>query len=400
MSGPLAGIRVIDITTVLLGPYGTQLLGDMGADVIKVEAPPKGDSTRFLGSARSPGMAGAFMNMNRNKRSIALDLKQDAAKAALRALIETADVLVHNMRPQKIAKLGFGYDDVAAIKPDIVYVGAYGFSQKGPYAARPAYDDMIQAGSGLASLFQRTTGEPRYVPTVMVDKLTGLQLSQAVAMALLHRERTGEGQFVEVPMFETLVSFLMVEHIFDAGFEPPLGEVGYKRLTTPARKPYRTADGHHICALPYTDRHWALFFEMAGRPELTDDPRFADHATRTEHTEWLYEFMAEAIATKPAEEWLAMLGEAEIPSMIVNDIADLMDDPHLKAVGMFRKLAHPSEGDTVITDIPIAYSKSPGEIRLPAPRYGENGPELLRELGYAEADIDAMRAAGALLQQD
>ncbi|HZD25961.1 MAG TPA: CoA transferase, partial [Alphaproteobacteria bacterium] len=235
--GPLSGYRVIDITTIVLGPYGAQLLGDLGADVIKVEAPPGGDIFRHAGRGRHPGMGGPFLNMNRNKRGICLDLKQESAKDALRRLIASADVLVHNMRPQAIERLGFGYQAVAEIRPDIVYCGCYGYSAEGPYADKPAYDDLIQAASGIADLFKVVAGEPRYAPTVLVDKLTGLMMSQAVTAALLHRERTGEGQFVEVPMFETLVSFLLLEHLNGHGYVPPIGPMGYQRVTTASRRP-------------------------------------------------------------------------------------------------------------------------------------------------------------------
>lgn len=259
MPGPLDGIRVIDMTTVLLGPYGTQILGDMGADVIKVEAPPTGDIARNMGAVRNPGMGGSYLNVNRNKRSIALDLKQDEAKAVLQRLIPTADVFVHNMRPQAIGRLGFSYEAVAGLKPDIVYVGAYGYGQQGPYRSRPAYDDAIQAASGLASLFKRQDGQARYVPATVADKIVGLTLSQAVAMALVHKERTGEGQFVEVPMLETLVSFNLVEHINGGAYDPPIGKMGYQRVVTSARRPFPTKDGY-VCILPYNDKQWLNFF--------------------------------------------------------------------------------------------------------------------------------------------
>ena len=395
VKGALDGYRVVDITTILLGPYGTQLLGDAGADVIKVEAPPTGDSTRYLGAARHAGMSGPFLNMNRNKRSIALDLKQAGGKRALRRLIETADVLVHNMRPKAIARLGFAYDDVKAIKPDIVYCGCYGFSQRGPYADKPAYDDLIQACSGLADLFRNVANEPNYAPTVMVDKLTGLMMSQAVTTALLHRERTGEGQYVEVPMYETMVSFLMVEHIYEHAFEPPLGPLGYRRLTTPLRRPHRSKDAY-LAVLPYTEKQWLGFFEIAGRPELKDDPRFADHATRTEHVHEIYAILAGALTEKTTAEWMALCEQVEIPAMPVASLDDVFNDPHLAEVGLFHQQHHPSEGAVVITEPPVDYSRSPASIRRPAPRLGQHGAELLAELGYGETEIEDLRASGAL----
>ena len=282
MPGALDGIRIIDVTSVLLGPYATQMLGDMGADVIKVEGPPTGDIARNMGTVRSVNMGGIFLNANRNKRSLALDLKQDAAKEVLRRLIPTGDVFVHNMRPKAMAALGFDYDAVAALKPDVIYVGAYGFGQDGPYRAKPAYDDAIQAASGLSSLFVRQDGQARYVPSAMADKVVGLTLSQAIAVALLHKERTGEGQFVEVPMLETMVSFNMIEHLNGQAYVPPDGEMGYQRVTTPSRRPFPTSDGH-VCILPYSDRHWSKFFTAVGRPELMEDPRFSTYRART-HT--------------------------------------------------------------------------------------------------------------------
>jgi len=397
MSGPLNGIRVIDITTVLLGPYATQLLGDMGADVIKVEAPPKGDSTRYLGKGRSPGMGGAFLNTNRNKRSIALNLKDEAAKKTLSDLIKSADVLVHNMRPAAIARLGFSYDDVVKIKPDIVYCGAYGYSQKGSKKDLPAYDDLIQAASGLADLFREPTGEARYAPTVVADKVTGLMVSQAVAMALVHKERTGEGQFVEVPMYETLVSFLMAEHIYDRAFDPPLGDFGYKRLTTPLRRPHKSKNGY-IAILPYTDKQYAAFFELADLQHLAGDPRFRDHTSRTEFVHEIYQIVADAALEKTNDEWVELCQAAQIPVAPVQSLDDVFNDPHMAEVGMFPEFDHPSEGKIVLSGVPVTFSKSPGAIRRMAPKIGEQGSEILTEIGYDDDRIAALRDTGALIE--
>jgi len=394
--GALHGIRIIDITTVLLGPYATQMLGDMGADIIKVEAPPTGDIARNMGTVKNVDMGGIFLNANRNKRSLALDLKRDAAKEILRRLIPTADVLVHNMRPAAIAKLGFDYDAVQAIKPDIVYVGAYGFGQDGPYRAKPAYDDAIQAASGLASLFKRQDGAARYVPATIADKVVGLTLSQAIAVALLHKERTGEGQFVEVPMLETMVSFNLAEHLNGAAYKPPIGTMGYQRVTTASRRPFPTKDGH-VCILPYSDRHWRSFFTGVGRPELMDDARFSTYRARVGSVDDLYGFIASVTPQKTTKTWLDLCDEWQIPAMPIVDIDDLMADEHLKAVGMFETHQHPTEGETVLVRPPVNFSKSPSSIRRHAPRYGEHGPEVLRELGYDEGAIAALSASGALL---
>ena len=397
--GALAGIRIIDITTIFLGPYATQMLGDAGADVIKIEAPPRGDSTRWLGQARHPGMGGPFLNLNRNKRSLALDLKQESARAVLARLIATADVLVHNMRAAAIERLGFDYKAVAGIRPDIVYCTAQGYGSAGPYRDRPAYDDALQVESGLAKLFEETAGRPLLAPTIMVDKMVGVMTAQAIALALFHRERTGEGQFVEVPMFETLTSFLMVEHIYEHAFDPPLGPAGYKRVTTAARKPYRTKDGY-ACILPYTDRQWAGFFDLAGQPELAQDPRFADYQTRNEHVETLYGLIAEVAPERSTAEWLVRCSEAGIPAAPANEIGDLFDNEHLRAVGMFENHDHPSEGATVLAKPPVTMSKSPPSIRRPAPRLGQHGGEILGELGYDDDQIAGMRETRAVIGDD
>jgi crotonobetainyl-CoA:carnitine CoA-transferase CaiB-like acyl-CoA transferase len=395
--GPLDGIRIIDVTTVLLGPYATQMLGDMGADVIKVESPPNGDIARNMGTVRNPGMGGIYLNANRNKRSLALDLKQEAAKEVLRRLIPTADVFVHNMRPQAIERLGFGYQAVATLKPDIVYVGAYGFGQDGPYRAKPAYDDAIQAASGLASMFKFQDGEARYVPSTIVDKIVGLTLSQAVAIALVHKARSGEGQFVEVPMFETLVAFNLAEHLNGFAYDPPLGALGYQRVVTPTRRPFPTKDGY-VCILPYSDKQWRNFFSAVGRPELMEDPRFATYSARVYSVDDLYGFIAQVTPQKTTAAWMSICEVGQIPAMPVTDLEDLMDDEHLKAVGMFEKHHHPSEGATVLVRPPVNFSKTPAAIRRPAPRFGEHNVEVLRELGYDAVAIDQMEASGALLR--
>jgi len=397
--GPLDGIRVIDVTTVLLGPYGTQILGDMGADVIKVEAPPTGDIARNMGTVRRPGMGGIYLNANRNKRSLALDLKRDDAKDVLRRLLRTADVFVHNMRPEAIERLGFGYAAVSALKPDIVYVGAYGFGQAGPYRAKPAYDDAIQAASGLASLFAQRDGTPQYVPAAMADKLVGVTLSQAVAMALVHRLRTGQGQFVEVPMFEVLVAFNLVEHINGAAYEPALGPLGYQRVTTSARRPFPTKDGH-VCILPYTDAQWRSFFTAVGRPELMDEPGFATYSARVNTVNELYGFVASVTPTRTNAEWVEICEKGQIPCMPVVDIQALMEDEHLKAVGMFEPHHHPSEGATVLVRSPLTMTASPPAIRTHAPGFGEHSRELARELGYDDTAIDTLLSSGALIAHE
>jgi crotonobetainyl-CoA:carnitine CoA-transferase CaiB-like acyl-CoA transferase len=383
--GPLQGIRIIDLTTVMFGPYCTQILGEMGADVIKVE-PPEGDIGRQTGVARSPGMSAAHILKGRNKRSIVLDLKQDAGRAVLERLTHTAEVFVHNMRPQAARKLGIDYGTVSTWKPDIVYAAATGFGEAGPYAERPAYDDLIQGMAGMAGLYGMVTGEPRYAPTVMADKTSGLFLLYAITMALFHRERTGEGQQVQVPMFECMVSFLMNEHMQGRTFEPPQGAAGYQRLLTPHRRPYATADGH-ICVLPYNNRHWQRFFGLIGRPELATDARFAQQAARSKHIDALYTIVAQSMPARSTAEWLALLEEADIPCGPVHTPEDVFHDPHLQAVGMFPEVEHPTEGKIRHIKVPVTFSKTPGGLQRHAERLGGSSMALLHELGYTAEEI-------------
>ena len=315
MSAPMEGIRVLDLTSVLFGPYCTMLLGDMGADVVKIEA-PAGDTTRSTGPGHNPGMAAFFLLCNRNKRSICLDLKHEGAREALWRLVDTADVFIHSIRPQAIDRLGFGPDAVRARNPRMVYVGLHGFSEAGPYAGRPAYDDIIQGGSGLAALMEPLAGEPRFTPMVAADKTCGLMAASAVTAALLHRERTGEGQFVEVPMFETMAHFNTMEHIYGHVFDPPLAPMGYPRVLARWRKPYPTADGH-LNVLPYNDGQWRRFVEAVGRPQLADDPLYAGLGARTENVEQLYVTVGEILATRTTEEWVELLERLEMAAIYI-----------------------------------------------------------------------------------
>jgi len=337
------GVRVIDLSAVLMGPYATQILGDHGADVIKIES-PEGDSTRWIGPGRHPGMGPLFLHLNRNKRSVALDLKSPQGAAAMRRLIEGADVFVHNLRPASIARLGLDYESLSAINPRIIWCGVYGYGEDGPYAGRPAYDDLIQGAVGIAALQQQSgASEPRYVPLTMADRMVGLHAAHSVAMALYGRERTGRGCRIDVPMFETMASVVLSDHLYGRTFEPPSGDVGYVRLLSPGRRPYETSDGY-ICALVYNDGHWQRFLHAIERDDLRVDPRFADLASRTQNIDHVYGFLGETLRVQSTAHWLALFEQIDVPAVPLNTVESLLDDPHLAAVGFFRQVEHPSEG--------------------------------------------------------
>ena len=392
-TGTLAGIRVVDLTTVVLGPWATQMLGDMGADVIKIET-PGGDTTRQLGPRRNDGMASLYLAANRNKRSIVLDLTQEAGRDALFRVIETADVFLHNLRPKVAEKLGLGYEQFRDRQPDLIYCAAYGFRRDGPLADKPAYDDIIQAASGLTDLQRAVAGHPRYMPTIMADKTTAFNVVAAILAALLKRERGGSGQAIEVPMFETLVDFVMVEHLYGACFEPPIDSMGYARLLNSERRPYATKDGY-LAVLPYTDANWRALFEIAGREELIDDPRFATISARVGNSEAVYGVLAEIIATRTSAEWQRVLDDANIPVTVVNSKEALLDDPQLHASSFWHEVDHPTEGRLRMTDPPIRFSETPSTIRRMPPRLGEQSAEILAEAGYSESEVEALFAAKA-----
>ena len=377
-SGPLSGVRIVDMTSVGMGPYGTQILGDMGADVIKVEA-PEGDVFRTSAPARHAGMGPAFLNLNRNKRGITLNMKDPADLQRLLDLLQDADVFVSNVRPKALAKLGLDPTTLCAQFPRLIYCSAVGYGQKGPYATQPAFDDIIQAQSGLAALQGANSDAPAYVNTILADKVAGMALAYAIPMALYERERSGMGQAIEVPMFETLVSFTLVEHLAGHTFTPPLGEMGYSRVLSPHRKPYRTQDGF-IALLPYTDSQWRRFFALAERPELMEDPRYVDAQARAGHFNALYSDLAEIVASRTTQEWLALLADADIPHSKVMGMYDLLEDPHLQATGFFQRVEHPSEGALITPSVPVQFSRTPGAIRRLAPQQDADH-DLLDDLG-------------------
>jgi crotonobetainyl-CoA:carnitine CoA-transferase CaiB-like acyl-CoA transferase len=389
MSGPLSGVRVLDLTTIVMGPYATQILGDFGAEVIKVE-PPGGDVMRYAWPFRHPGMGHIFLNANRNKRSVVLDLKQPAARAACLAIAKTCDVLVYNIRPQAMARLKLGYDDVRALNERIIYVGCFGYSQRGPYAAKAAYDDLIQGAAGIPALLEQQGAEtPRYAPIIVADRSVGQQVASAVSAALYYREKSGKGQRVDVPMFEHLLQIVLGEHLGGYTFEPQLGEPGYARMLAPDRRPYETKDGY-ICALIYNDKQWSAFFSVIGQPEKIREPEYATQEARSKNYGRAYAFVAQEMKKRTTEQWLAALERADIPVQRMNTLQDIVADPHLAATGYFKVLEHPSEGRIKSMAVPSEWSESAPELRRHAPRLGEHTAEVLREVGLPPPAIDEL----------
>lgn len=390
--GPLAGVRVLDLTGVVMGPYTTQIFADLGADVVKVEA-PAGDTIRHL--PPGPDARGAmFMNLGRGKRSVVLDLKQPAARDVLLRLAADADVFIHSMRANAIAKLGLDYDVVRAVNARIVYANLWGFGRDGPYRDLPAYDDIVQAASGLAHLQASLSGgEPTYLATIVADKVAGLTAAYAVIAALYAREKTGAGQEIEVPMFETLVSFTMTEHLNGSLFDPALGPPEYPRVTAPDRRPYRTADGH-IGVLIYADKHWRAFFKAVGDPPWSRDPMFANVRSRTENIGAVLAHVADEMLRRTTGDWVALLRDIGIPAMPIASPADLLDDPHLAATGFWER-RDTAEGTLRFPNIPTRFGGTPGAIGDAGPALGADSRDVLREAGLNEAEIDALFASRA-----
>jgi crotonobetainyl-CoA:carnitine CoA-transferase CaiB-like acyl-CoA transferase len=375
---PLKGIRVIDLTTVAMGPLASQWLGDFGAEVIKIEA-PEGDSTRQTGPSIEPGMAAMFLSANRNKKSVVLDLKTPDGRDALGRLIDGADVFMHNIRPQKLAKLGLAPEDVTKRNPRLVYAGLHGFGEAGPYGGRPAYDDIIQGLSGCADLMRRQTGEARYFPTITADKTTGLIAAMAILAALTGRTTSGRGAIVEIPMFESMAGFNLVEHLYGRQFTPPRGEMGYPRVLSQHRRPYCSRDGY-VCMLPYTDAHWRAFFEQAGEPQHATDPRFAAMAARTTNIDALYALAADLIVRQDTAYWLEACERIGVPAAPVLSLDEVVEDPHLNAVGFFSTLHDPSLGELCMPGVPVLFDGERPPVALP-PRLGEHNREVLGEVG-------------------
>ncbi len=392
---PLKGMRVIDLTTVLFGPYASQYLGDYGADVIKVET-PVGDSSRRTGEFVQPDRAAAFISVNRNKRSIVLDLKTEGARDALMRLVDGADVLMHNIRPQKLGAIGLDPAKVRARNPRLIYASLNGFSEAGPYAGRPAYDDIIQGMCGLSDLMGRQTGEVRFMPTVVADKTCAMVATHAILAALIERERTGVVRQVEVSMFETMVGYTMVEHLAGRSFEPAIGPTGYSRALAASRRPYRTRDGY-LSVMPYTDAHWGRFFAEVGRPELARDERFVTIQARTANIEVLYAMTAGFVAERTTAQWIETCTRIDIPHGRYNTLDDLLSDEHLSAVGYFDELpAGDGHGTMRLPGNGVRLDGRTREIRHEPPRLGEHSRPLLLQAGYSNEQIDALIRSGAV----
>ena len=390
---PLSGFVIIDASSVLMGPYASQWLGDLGARVIKVE-PPAGDSTRQTGPSTEAGMGAVFMGTNRNKQSVVIDLKKPAGQQALQALLSQADAFMHSIRPQKLAAIGLEPETLRQRYPKLIFATLHGFTEQGPYGGRPAYDDIIQGMSGMADLARLQGQDPAYFPTASADKTSGLIAAIAILGALLARQRDGQGRQVEVPMFESMVSFNLVEHLYGMHFEPALAPAGYPRVTNPWRRPYPSADGH-VCMMPYTDAHWQRFFRACGRDDWAVDPRFASMAERTRHIGDLYSALGQLVAAEPTAHWLALCEQLDIPAAAVTPLQGLPQDPHLQATDFFQTLDDPVMGRIRLTGVPVLFDGQRPAVQMP-PRLGQHTRMALLAAGVSEEQIQLWLAEGAI----
>jgi crotonobetainyl-CoA:carnitine CoA-transferase CaiB-like acyl-CoA transferase len=379
-------VRVLDLSSVIMGPYATQILGDLGADVICVED-AKGDTNRIMGARPVPGMSGVSLNLLRNKRNVCLDLKHPDGRAALLRIAATCDVLITNLRPGPLGRLRLGYDAVREVRPDIVMCQAQGWPSDGPDADKPAYDDVIQASCGIAHAFELQQGVPALAPTLVADKVAGLTIVYAVMAALFHRERTGEGQFVEVPMIDALTSFTLVEHGCAAVPQPPHGPAGYPRILAPDRRPFATIDGW-IAVLPYSAANYDDLFREGGRHDLVGDAGTRSARRRNVNAAALYAAVAPIVATRTTSFWVQFCHDHDIPAGAVRTLDELVDELPLAE--------HPRTGSYRQVPPPVRFSATPASVRRPAPMLGEHGREVLSEVGLSDAEIDRLAHDGAL----
>ncbi len=392
-SGVLTGVRVIDLTSVLMGPSATQFLADLGADVIKIE-PPGGDVIRSIGpQGREHGLGPLFLGANRGKRSVVLDLKTTDGRDALLALARSADVLAYNIRPQAMERLGLGYEVLAAANPRLLYVGMFGFSQRGRYAPSAAFDDLIQAASGLpAALAQTSDAEPRYLPFNVADRMVGVYAFGIISAALYGRAQTQRGQRIDIPMFETMTAQVLGDHLYGHNFIPAQAGFGYPRLMSPGRRPYKTLDGY-VCCLVYTDTQWRAFLQRVGRGELFEsDPRFASIASRTAHIDDLYSLVSNELARHTTAHWQTLLSDTDIPVFPMHTFESLVQDAHLHDIGFFREVEHPVLGTIRQTAVPSEWSDTPPSPTRHVPGLGEHTAEVLREIGYDDQAIERLTA--------
>ncbi|HEY9278674.1 MAG TPA: CoA transferase [Eoetvoesiella sp.] len=393
----LSGIVVVEMGSVVLAPYAAQVLADMGATVIKIE-PPGGDSTRNLGHSEHKGMGAVFLNCNRGKQSVCMDIKHSDSRDALYRLVETADVFLHNMRLDSANKLGVGYERLCKVNPRLVYCATYGFGAAGPFAKKPAYDDIIQAATGVPAMRVRIDGKPIYAPTILADKTTALFVVIGILGALSDRTATGLGKQLEVAMFETMTHFMSIEHLNGLTWEDPVGPSGYDRLLTAFRRPHRTKDGW-LAVMPHNEKHWRKFFMAIERQDILDDPRFADAASRSRNIELLYVEVGAILPSRTTAEWAELFTRGDVPFGPVNELEDLIHDPHLKDVGFWHYVDHATEGRLRVPSFPVRdggpYGVASANLR-PAPLLGEHNESVLSSIGYSSAEIDELVASGAV----
>ena len=391
----LEGLKILDMTTILMGPYATQIMGDYGAQVTKVEA-PSGDLMRQVGPARQQGMGPMYLNTNRSKRSLALDLKTEAGRKVLMRLAQQSDVLITNVRPKAMARLGLTWEALEAANPRLIYAALVGYDQRGPYAGRPAYDDLIQGGACIPHAFVRAGQRPSYVPAAIADRIVGMSAVNAILAAVIERHQSGLGQKIEVPMFETMLSMILADHMGGLTFEPALDKGGYARHLSPDRRPYQTKDGY-ICALVYTDGHWERFFRALGRPEMpAADPRFADFNARMAHIDEVYAELGRILLTRTTAEWLDLFDRADVPVMPMHSFESVLEDPHLNATGFFQSVEHPTEGPIRQMSVPARFSRSQVRPERLAPRLGADGAAVQADAGFDAGEIAELQDAGVL----